>query len=252
MARVIAVTMVRDEADVIGRTLEHLLAEGVDHVLVADNLSTDATPEILATFPPDQVTVVADLEPGYYQDRKMTELARSAAAELDAEWVLPFDADEVWYWTGGTLAEFFAACDGDVVEAIGWDHIAIDDDDNAGHNPFTTITHRRQAPQRLAKVAFRWHPDAWIDFGNHDVFHHPGLRVAGLHYRHFQYRTFSQYVRKVRQGKDAYDATNLHPTYGAHWREAGDLDDDQLWHRWRRMCEEPGLIEDPAPWRPAP
>ena len=43
---VVAVTMVRDEEDVIRSTVAHMLDE-VDAVIVADNLSTDRTREIL-------------------------------------------------------------------------------------------------------------------------------------------------------------------------------------------------------------
>lgn len=245
-----AVMMVRDESDIVGHTIDHLLAEGVDHVLVADNLSADATPNILARFPSDAVTVVADDEPGYYQDRKMTGLARRAHDDLGAEWVLPCDADEVFYRPHGTLAEFFAATSLDVVEATGWDHVATDDDDPLEVSPLRRITNRRLRPQRLAKVAFRFHPDAWIDFGNHDVFNHPGTRGPGLLYRHFQYRSFEQLCSKLRNGAAAYAATDLHPTYGTHWREADGMTDADLWRKWRRLCEEPGLIDDPAPVRP--
>jgi hypothetical protein len=247
---VVAVTMVRDEADIIGHTLDHLLAEGVDRILVADNLSADFTRLILENRAANdpRVVVVDDTEPGYYQNDKMTALARRAADELAAEWVLPFDADEVWYWPHGTLAEFFAQCDVDVVTATGWDHIATDDDP-LDSNPYVRIRQRRIGPQRLGKVAYRFHPAATLDFGNHFVFDHPGSTGRGLQYRHFQYRSFEQMARKVRQGKDAYDATDLNQTYGAHWRELGALSDDQLWHKWRRLCEEPGLIDDPAPIR---
>jgi hypothetical protein len=40
---VIAVTMVKDEADVIGPVIANLFAQGVDHIIAADNLSTDRT-----------------------------------------------------------------------------------------------------------------------------------------------------------------------------------------------------------------
>src|SRR5689334_9181615 len=42
-----AITMVKNEQRTIGHVVEHLLAEGLDHVIVADNLSTDRTREVL-------------------------------------------------------------------------------------------------------------------------------------------------------------------------------------------------------------
>ena len=47
---IIGVCMVRDEADVIGTVCAHLLAEGVDRLIVADNLSSDDTRDILEGF----------------------------------------------------------------------------------------------------------------------------------------------------------------------------------------------------------
>jgi hypothetical protein len=245
-----AVMMVRDEADIVGWTIAHLLAEGIPHVLVADNMSEDDTRPILDTFAKyGKVTVVDDLEPGYHQDTKMTNLAHQAHELWGVKWILPCDADEVFYWKDGTLAEFFARCEDDVVTASGWDHLVTDDDDPTSLNPYRRTPWRRQGTQRMGKVAYRYHPDARLDFGNHFVFDHPGTHGTGLNYRHLQYRSFEQMCQKVRNGKQAYDATTLHETYGAHWRELGALSDDALWKRWRRLCEEPGLVRDPIPCR---
>jgi glycosyltransferase involved in cell wall biosynthesis len=243
-----AVMMVRDEQDVIGYTLDHLRAEGVDHAIVADNLSVDGTRSILESFG-DFVTIVDDPEVGYYQDTKTTRLA-DQALHMGAEWVLPCDADELFYSTAGTLAEFFAVHPADVVTANVWDHIATDDDDPHERNPFARITWRRQYPQRLHKVAFRAHPDVFVHMGNHGV-DHPGERGSGLYGRHFQYRTYEQMVRKLTNGREAYEASNLQPMHGTHWREGGARTPAEHDAEWRRLCEEPGLIEDPAPYRGA-
>ena len=244
----VAVTMVRDEEDIIDWTIQQLLDQGVDHIIVADNMSIDDTGFILQNLTrTGKVTIIEDPEVGYYQDQKMTALAKMAHDEFGAEWILPFDADEYWYWTGGTLKEFFNQAVADVFTATGWDHIATDDDDPTETSPFKRIRHRRQTPQKMGKVAFRYHPDTWIDFGNHFVFNHPGTQALALNYRHYQYRSFEQLVTKARNGAAAFNATNLHPTYGAHWRQLGKFDDAQLWAQWRKLCEETGLIEDPAP-----
>ncbi len=241
---IVGIAMVRDEQDVIGDTIDHHLAHGVDRLIIADNLSEDDTRGILEKYP--EVQVVEDDDPAYQQAEKMTRLAYMAS-EQGAEWVLPFDADELFYTDHGSLAAFFAAQTADIIEATVWDHIATDDDPPGCH-PFTRIRHRRQTPQRMPKIAFRAHPDAELHMGNHDV-NRPGERAAGLYARHFQYRSFEQMVHKLRVGREAYECSNLHPTYGAHWRDGGAQSDAELFRRWRALCEEPGLIEDPAPWR---
>src|SRR5690348_11150571 len=116
--------MVRDEEDVIEGVVRHLLAEGVDHVLVADNLSSDGTRAILDGLAAGHpVTVVDDPDPAYRQAEKMTALARRAGA-AGADWVIPFDADELWVASGTTLRAYFDSLDADVAVADQYDHFA--------------------------------------------------------------------------------------------------------------------------------
>lgn len=243
---VAAVMLVKDEADIIGPVLHHLKAEGIDQILLADNMSEDNTAAIAELY---GCEIVVDDDPGYRQDSKTTTLAHAAYDSFGADWILPVDADEVFYWQHGTLAEFFDQVEADIVVASGWDHLATDDDDPTEPNPLKRITRRRQQQQTWGKVAFRYRPDVQVHMGNHDVTH-PGHKIRGLNYRHFQYRSFEQMVRKVRNGKAAYEAApEIHEMHGTHWREAGALSDADLFRKWRRLCEEPGLIEDPCPFR---
>ena len=256
---VIAVMMVRDEADVIGHTLAHLLASGVDHVIVSDNLSTDDTRDIAELYAERYpVTVLDDPDPAYEQAAKMTRLS-ACAWGMGADWVLPVDADEIVYDPAGDpLDVFFDSCGADIVEITGFDHIATDSDDADWDNPFLRIRHRRATPQRLPKVAFRAHPDAEVEMGNHGVKHPGGDRAGGLELRHFQYRTLPQAIRKLRQGAAAYAATD--PTsfvggnyrrghFGTHWAQGAACSDDELAAWWVDLTNEQGLIVDPAPVR---
>lgn len=227
-----AVTMVKDEADIIVHTILHLLAQGVDRVIVADNLSTDATPELLEAlarvYP---VTVLQDDEPGYYQAEKMTRLAHLAWSE-GAEWIVPFDADEFW-----CDLSLLRTTDAQVVEAITFDHRPVE--------PFPSRW-RALIPKRLPKVAFRPAPGFELHMGNHDVTLE-GKRVRGMSIREFQYRSYAQFVRKVKNGKRAYDATDLKDIYGAHWRILGALDDEGLREVWAELSNKTELVCDPAP-----
>ena len=246
----IAIGMMRDEADVAEAVVRHLWAHGVNGIIVADNNSKDDTRDRLSDA---GVYVVDDPVVGYYQDQKMSDLAQMAY-DQGADWVLPFDADEIFYPSdGGTLGVFFAAIPPiiDTVEARGWDHIATPVDPD-GPSPFHTITHRREHQQKLPKVAFRACPDPYVHMGNHDVNRRDGQarRMGGLSYRHFQYRSLDQYIRKVRNGREAYEASDLHWNYGTHWRVAGAKSDAELEADWLAMCGEDGLIVDPAPVLP--
>lgn len=257
---IVGICMVKNEQDVIDTVLRHLLAEGVEHLIVADNLSTDNTPHILNDLEAcgAPITVIQDPVLAYTQDVKMSRLARRAY-EAGADWVLPFDADEIWYGvdpqTGEPcrIADALSQVDDEiqVVRAFGWDHIWIprpvypDGIDRTG--PFSPW--RRRETQKLAKVAFRAHPDARMHMGNHDVTL-PGPSVVGpLAFRHFQYRSLEQMTTKLRQGREAYEASDVHPMHGTHWRAGGLKSDDELAAEWAELCAEDGLIFDPAPIR---
>jgi glycosyltransferase involved in cell wall biosynthesis len=250
--------MVKDEADVIGGTLAHL-ADEVDFLLVADNASTDGTREILAELE-DQLplTVIDDPDPAYYQSRKMSDLAERAAG-AGADWIVPFDADELWFTHTKPIAKVLDGIRAPLVRANLFDHrpSAIDVDDT---DPFRSIVWREPKPAGLPKVAFRWEPGAVIHQGNHGVTL-PSRSSLGpylIEIRHFPYRSAEQFVRKARNGAAAYRATDLPVTEGAHWRQYGDLLDRfgepaleevfRTWF-WNLAPVEAGLINDPAPYR---
>lgn len=244
---IFGITTIRDEEDVIGPVLRHHLAEGLDRVVVADNLSTDGTRDIIAALAAedDRVVVVDDTDPGHSHDRKMSALAADAYRQ-GASWVLPFDADEVWYSPDGrTIAEALADIPEEVtiVRAPGWDHIVTDEQDA----PFSP--HRRPQHQTLAKVMFRAHPHPVVHFGQHGV-EIPGAHIDGaLHYRHFQYRSLEQMTRKFRDGREAVEAAGAHPLHCSHWRQGALSTESELQAQWDALCSEEGLVFDPAPFR---
>jgi hypothetical protein len=226
---IVAVTMVRDEEDVIGHTLELMLSQ-VDHVIVADNLSVDGTRDILESF--DRVTVLDDPVVAYTQADKMTALAHQAGA-MGAEWVVPFDADEAWWLPD------FSTITADVIATR--PHVYVPQPGDSP-NPLTW-QHRLPEPERQNKVAFRYHPDAALHMGQHDVYR-PGPRVDAGRCRHYQYRSLEQVRRKVSNGVGAYNASSLPALYGSHWRELNVLDDEGLAKWWDEYVNQP-LVFDP-------
>lgn len=265
MGCVAGVTMVKDEADVIGGTLRHM-ADEVDVLVVADNGSTDDTRKIIEEFADEhagRVLVVDDPEVGYYQSQKMTLLADLAHAEFGAQWVLPFDADELWVFQGDRISGELGRCDADIVTADLFNHFpsAVDP---AGDDPFETIQWRQRQPAPIPKVAFRWEPGCVIHQGNHGVTRPSGgLTSAGLRVLHFSWRSVEQFIRKARNGAAAYKATDLPSDAGAHWRSYGELleryGEDSLrevftTHFWALSPADKGWLLDPAPymrWRTA-
>lgn len=249
--------MVRDEADVIEGTLRHMAGE-VDWLLVADNGSTDGTRDLLDKLADElPLTVIDDPEPAYYQSQKMSALAEQAAAS-GATWIVPFDADELWL-AEDRLRNVLRQCPYQAATAQLFNHFATAIDPE-GDDPFRTIVWRQRDAAPLPKVAFRWEPGAVIRQGNHSVdLPSSASTVAGLiQIRHFPYRSADQFIRKARNGADAYRATDLPVTEGAHWRAYGDLLDrygeDTLGdvyreHFWFLSPTDSDLVLDPAPYR---
>lgn len=238
-----AVSMIKDEADIVRTTIPRMMQQ-VDRVIVADNGSTDGTREILDRL---DVEVVDDAEVGYYQSEKMSALAERARRQ-GAEWVIPFDADEVWL-TEGRIAALLADLPAEalICEAAVLDHVATDE---SGLSPW-----RRAEALPLRKVACRAREGLIITQGNHGAefpgVRHP-LRANGLEVHHFPYRSIEQMIRKARNGAAAYAATDLPEDAGAHWRGYGRLTDAQLAEVFARYFHSTdpiadGLVYDPLP-----
>ncbi len=253
---IVAIGMVKDEADVIGRTLEHLATQGVGRIYLLENASTDGTWEIVrdlrdeAALAPCELVVIPDPELGYWQSRKMTDLAFLAACS-GATWVVPFDADELWSFGATTLAEALAYYTADavsgsglVLEAALHNHYRTPDD--SGGHPFDTMRWRDPEPLGLPKVAFTARRDAVVHAGNHGV-DHPGRRIAdsGLVVEHYPCRSPEQFLRKVRNGSAAYAATDLPRSTGQHWREYGDLLAEHGAAGVREHYQRAFVIDDP-------
>lgn len=239
----VAITMVKNEIDIIGRSIENMLDQNVDQIIVADNMSTDGTYEYLKDMDWSGVEVVLDQEVAYYQSRKMTDLGHMAHEKYHADWVVPFDADELFYHQRGPLSEILREETGDIMFGVVWHQVATNDAPEI--DPVINMRYRRSAPEKFPNVVYRYHPDAVLLQGNHGI-DHPGILCdQGFEVRHYQYRSFKQFKNKVLTGKKAYDATDLPEGEGFHWRSMGGMQDGDLLRIWNEMKNEKELVFDP-------
>jgi glycosyltransferase involved in cell wall biosynthesis len=222
--RIVAVSMMKNEADVAVGVVERLLAQGVDRVLVSDNASTDGTRDLLADLARGApVDVFDDPDPRFLQAEKMTALAERAYAAHRARWILPFDADE--WWTLPRRLPFLGA---DARSTSILNYVCTGLDDPLERDPLRRMRWRH--PMGLYhKVIVRWRPGYALEIGNHYV-----LRKArrieleplpGLELRHFAVRSLDHMIRKYGTGKRAIDAAGeaIRGRAGFHWRELGQL-----------------------------
>jgi hypothetical protein len=99
----------RNEADVLDANLAFHLAAGVDLVIAADHRSDHGTAEILESYERSgRLQRIGEPDLGD-QNRTVSDLARLAATELGADWVIDSDAHEFWWPRGGSLKQVLAA-----------------------------------------------------------------------------------------------------------------------------------------------
>lgn len=223
-----AITMVKNEQDTIGHVVEHLLAEGIDHVIVADNLSTDRTRAVLDDLVARgwPVTVVEDREVAYLQAVKMNRLV-DMARDAGATWVVPFDADELWVSVdpGKRLSDvLLESDDADVLVGDWHDHVPALAP-AFGRTCFQRMPRRDVHASPFPKVAFRPLPRAAITQGNHYVEGRDDLRQAPGRFmvHHFRWQSVNHFVAKNRNGLAAYQAggARLDKDWGREWRKYG-------------------------------
>lgn len=95
LPRVMALLAVRNEEHGLARCLQHLVEQGLQ-IAVIDNESTDRTLEIIRTLGPAHlVRHEVHPYPGHYDWEAMLQHKQALAAELDADWFIHVDADEI-------------------------------------------------------------------------------------------------------------------------------------------------------------
>lgn len=254
--KTIAVSMMKDEADICYWTVKNMVQQ-VDTVLVLDNNSSDNTAELCKAA---GAIVFPDPSVAYYQSEKMTNLAKTARLEYGADWVVPFDADEIWYSPFGKISDLLSELSPQWLAASAkmYNHYATAKDPEFS-NPIKRLGWRHRESGALPKVACRWREDMIIHQGNHSAFYEGGTTVFDnyLVIRHYPYRSPEQFLRKIENGSKAYRATTLEEDVGAHWRSYGQLLEKKgpdavldVYRTWFYSAEpekDNQFIYDPAP-----
>ena len=198
--------LVRDEADIVDEQIAFHLDAGADFVIATDNRSQDGTTEILERYEREgRLHLIKEPGEDLRQSEWVTRMARLAATEFDADWVLNTDADEFWWPQGAGLGEVLAAIPAryGVVRAA-WRNFVPRPDD--GRSFSERMTARLRTPafhhhplSTHSKSAHRAVPDVRIGRGNHEAFGEGLLPLRGwypLEILHFPVRSLEHSVRK--------------------------------------------------------
>lgn len=107
--RILMTLLVRDEADILEAQLRYHFERGIDFVVATDNDSVDGTTELLRRYERDGRLHLIRESGVVRQNEWVTRMARLAAEEFGADWVIHADADEFWWPRHGAIRETLAA-----------------------------------------------------------------------------------------------------------------------------------------------
>ena len=211
--KLVMTLLARDEADIVDAQIAFHLHAGVDFVIAMDHRSEDGTTEILERYEREgHLRLIRQDVPHVRQAEWVTHMARLAATDHGADWVLNTDADEFWWPRGGSLKEVLAVVpDRFGVVRGAWRHFPPRPDDGAFFAERMIVRLARPAHPRTKRTVFHAHQkvahrataDVRVELGNHDAVG-PGLRLLRewlpIEVFHFSFRSAEQLERKGRGG----------------------------------------------------
>jgi hypothetical protein len=217
--------LVRDEEDILEAHLAHHFAQGVDFVIATDNGSVDRTVAILqGEEQTGRLRLIHEPEDIYAQHRWVTRMARLAAVEHGAHWVINNDADEFWCPRSGDLASTLADVEDtfSMVRTHRYNLVARPDGEPMTIRQAESIQHPGLGDGPLPpKVAHRAHAEVVVLQGNHEVSGLTGgvLDDGRIDILHYPIRSYEQFANKIAKGGAAYGRNpELSATVGHQWR----------------------------------
>lgn len=229
---IVMTLLVRDDVDVVDACVAYHLHRGVDLVIATDHRSVDGTTDVLRAWERrGRLRLLHESGEAFEQDVWVTRMARMAAVEHDAAWVIHTDADEFWWPSAGDLRSTLAA----VPASIGSLQVPrtnfMPSRDEVGAFFDRMVMRDRASVNALgtplpSKVCHRGAADVTIGMGNHDATSPsfgPAAPATSLEILHFPVRSLQQIEHKVVQGADALARNvGLSENVGNTWRRLRD------------------------------
>jgi hypothetical protein len=223
--------LVRNEEDILDWNLRFHFAHGVSLVIATDNNSTDSTPDILRHYEKEgRLHFIREERDDYSQAVWVTRMARLAALEYEADWVINNDADEFWWPRGGDLRSVFSAAPAgtSALHCERLNFVPVEESFAARPATFWKRMIWRQAQatnalggKLLGKISHRASPHVVVAQGNHGVEGLQGMveTTDSIEILHYPMRSFAQFEMKIRLGGAAYERNKTLPAYvGGTWR----------------------------------
>lgn len=220
--------LARDEIDVIDSWLAFHLNAGADLVIATDNRSQDGTTEVLEEYARSgQVHLIREPGEDLRQDEWVTRMARLAATEHGADWVINSDADEFWWPRGDSLSEVLSAVPpryGTVGAFLrvfcprpGEEHFA--ERMTVRFSALAPINDPASLYKPIRKVVHRGHPEIQVTRGNHALVDSPFAPLRGwfpIECFHFPLRSAAQCAHKAQLQGAAFEKHIARPPTAYH------------------------------------
>jgi Glycosyl transferase family 2 len=240
--RLVMTLLARDEADIVDAWLSFHLNAGADFVVATDNRSVDGTTEILERYAREgHVHLLREPGEDLRQDEWVTRMARLAATEHGADWVINSDADEFWWPRGASLRDMLVAVPPRYGTVGAFLRMFVPRPAEAGaFAERMTVRFSALAPindpaslyKPIRKVIHRGHPEIRVTRGNHALIDSPFAPLRGwfpIEVFHFPLRSPEQCARKAELQGKAFERIERAPTaYHANMFAAlrsGTIDD---------------------------
>ena len=220
--------LARDEIDVVDAWLSYHLNAGVDVVIATDNRSEDGTTEVLEEYARSgQVRLIREPGEDLRQDEWVTRLARLAATEFGADWVINSDADEFWWPRGASLAAVLAAVPPRYGTVGAFLRVFCPRPGEERFAERMTVRFSALAPindpaslyKPIRKIIHRGHPGIRLTRGNHALVDSPFAPLRGwfpVECLHFPLRTLAQCEHKARLQGAAFEKHIARPPTAYH------------------------------------
>lgn len=220
--KLVMTLLVRDEVDVIDAHLAFHLEAGVDLVIAMDHRSRDGTTDVLRAYERDgHVVLIPQGAREVRQSEWVTAMARLAASDHGADWVINSDADEFFWPRARSLKEALGAVPSryGVVYASMCYYLPRT---GSGHfSEIMTVRLLQVAPisdppnryRPTAKAVHRGSTEVRVRRGNHEV-ERAGRRLTTWHpleVLHYPDRSPEQYARKYANTVESWPSGGREP-----------------------------------------
>lgn len=231
MNKIVVISMIKNEADIIESFLRYCFTFA-DEILITDHDSTDKSLEIIEAVAAEgmPITIWNYYDSAFIQGECMTRMMRYAAEKLEADVIVPLDADEfIVSKNANAVKTIISVMKTNEIWQLEWiNHYLIDSEKDKNICVVNRECIREEKSERLKKViigkdialnscatiALGNHCVLWRENGNTDATVKAGRLAVDvdIYIAHFRCRSIEQYTSKMALGY--INAISLHGNYG--------------------------------------